>query len=111
MSIVVIVGCEAMATAQALLGLLQSVPTAAVTAAPPVDPFIGTTRGCNTWPGATAPFGMIAWSPTDTAGDQTTAPGGNGYDYNATRLRGFSLLFVFGVGCALGAAGVFSFLL
>nr|BFE75879.1 hypothetical protein GCM10020092_091800 [Actinoplanes digitatis] len=32
-----------------------------------VDPFVGTTRGGNTWPGATRPFGMIAWSPTNTA--------------------------------------------
>src|SRR5437762_1164022 len=63
-----------------------------------VDPFIGTTHGGNTWPGATAPFGMIAWSPTSTAGDQTTTPVANGYDYNTTKLRGFSLTHVNGAG-------------
>ena len=70
-----------------------------------VDPFVGTTHSGNTWPGATAPFGMIAWSPTDTAGDQTNAPGGNGYDYNTSKLRGLSLTHVNGAGCAPGAAG------
>ncbi|MCY1139575.1 GH92 family glycosyl hydrolase [Actinoplanes sp. Pm04-4] len=70
-----------------------------------VDPFIGTTRGGNTWPGATRPFGMIAWSPTATTGDQTGAPASNGYDYNVTKLRGFSLTHVNGAGCAPGAAG------
>ncbi|MGX6600577.1 GH92 family glycosyl hydrolase [Micromonosporaceae bacterium Da 78-11] len=70
-----------------------------------VDPFIGTTRGGNTWPGATRPFGMIAWSPTSTAGDQTNTPAANGYDYNTTKVRGFSLTHVNGAGCAPGAAG------
>jgi predicted alpha-1,2-mannosidase len=70
-----------------------------------VDPFIGTTRGGNTWPGATRPFGMIAWSPTGTSGDQTNAPAANGYEYNTTKLRGFSLTHVNGAGCAPGAAG------
>ncbi|MET0423272.1 MAG: GH92 family glycosyl hydrolase, partial [Actinoplanes sp.] len=70
-----------------------------------VDPFVGSTRGGNTWPGATRPFGMMAWSPTATTGDQTTAPASNGYDYNTTRLRGFSLTHVNGAGCSPGAAG------
>ncbi|WP_201787128.1 GH92 family glycosyl hydrolase [Actinoplanes sp. TFC3] len=70
-----------------------------------VDPFIGTTRGGNTWPGATRPFGMMAWSPTNTNGDQTNAPAANGYEYNATKVRGFSLTHVNGAGCAPGAAG------
>jgi predicted alpha-1,2-mannosidase len=86
----------------------------AVSAAPPecvtvpvshVDPFIGTTRGGNTWPCATRPYGMIAWSPTGSNGDQTGAPAANGYEYNTTRLRGFSLTHVNGAGCAPGAAG------
>ncbi|MEU4244203.1 glycoside hydrolase domain-containing protein [Actinoplanes sp. NPDC026619] len=70
-----------------------------------VDPFIGTAHGGNTWPGATMPFGMIAWSPTGTSGDQTNAPAANGYEYNTTKLRGFSLTHVNGAGCAPGAAG------
>jgi predicted alpha-1,2-mannosidase len=94
-----------MMTAKALLGLTLLNPMAPAAAALPVDPFIGTAHGGNTWPGATAPFGMIAWSPTGTGGDQTNSPGGNGYDYNTPRLRGFSLTHVNGAGCAPGAAG------
>ncbi|GLW33604.1 GH92 family glycosyl hydrolase [Actinoplanes regularis] len=70
-----------------------------------VDPLIGTTRGGNTWPGATRPFGMIAWSPTSTSGDQTGTGGGNGYEYNVTKVRGFSLTHLNGAGCSPGAAG------
>jgi alpha-1,2-mannosidase, putative len=70
-----------------------------------VDPLIGTAGGGNTYPGAVVPFGMISWSPTNTAGDQTNAPAANGYSYNTTRLRGFALTHVNGAGCAPGAAG------
>ncbi|MGW0201961.1 hypothetical protein [Nonomuraea sp. NPDC003201] len=41
-----------------------------------VDPLIGSANGGNTYPGAVLPFGMISWSPTNTAGDQTNAAGG-----------------------------------
>ncbi len=70
-----------------------------------VDPMIGTAHDGNTWPGATRPFGMIAWSPTATAGDQTSTPVANGYSYNVTKVRGFSLTHLNGAGCAPGAAG------
>lgn len=70
-----------------------------------VDPFIGTSGDGNTWPGATAPFGMLQWSPTGTAGDQTSTPVANGYSYDVDRLRGFSLTHLNGAGCAPGAAG------
>jgi predicted alpha-1,2-mannosidase len=70
-----------------------------------VDPFIGTAHDGNTWPGATRPFGMIAWSPTNTSGDQTSTPVANGYSYNVTKIRGFSLTHLNGAGCAPGAAG------
>ncbi|MEV4707075.1 GH92 family glycosyl hydrolase [Actinoplanes sp. NPDC049316] len=70
-----------------------------------VDPFIGSSRGGNTWPGATRPFGMIAWSPTSTTGDQTSTGAANGYEYNVTKVRGFSLTHVNGAGCNPGAAG------
>ncbi|WP_307872978.1 GH92 family glycosyl hydrolase [Paractinoplanes ovalisporus] len=84
----------------------EAAPVALVTdPAAYVDPFVGSTRGGNTWPGATRPFGMIAWSPTATTGDQTSAPASNGYDWNVTRLRGFSLTHVNGAGCSPGAAG------
>ncbi|MFF2063646.1 GH92 family glycosyl hydrolase [Streptomyces sp. NPDC058200] len=70
-----------------------------------VDPLIGSTNGGNTYPGANLPFGMIAWSPTSTAGDQTNTAAANGYSYDTTRLRGFSLTHVNGAGCHPGAAG------
>ncbi|MDT5037658.1 MAG: hypothetical protein QOE03_2843, partial [Micromonosporaceae bacterium] len=70
-----------------------------------VDPFIGTANSGTTWPGASLPFGMIAWSPTSTTGDQTSTPAANGYDYNTTRVRGFSLTHLSGAGCNPGAAG------
>ncbi|GGV97571.1 alpha-1,2-mannosidase [Streptomyces gelaticus] len=70
-----------------------------------VDPLIGTSNGGNTYPGANVPFGMIAWSPTSTAGDQTNTAAANGYSYNTTRLRGFSLTHINGAGCHPGAAG------
>ncbi|MGI5520330.1 GH92 family glycosyl hydrolase [Micromonospora sp. CA-259024] len=70
-----------------------------------VDPFIGTARDGNTWPGAVRPFGMISWSPTSTRGDQTSTGAANGYQYDTTRVRGFSLTHVNGAGCNPGAAG------
>ncbi len=70
-----------------------------------VDPLIGSAGGGNTYPGANLPFGMIAWSPTSTAGDQTNTAAANGYSYDTTRVRGFSLTHVNGAGCHPGAAG------
>ncbi|QNE18602.1 glycoside hydrolase family 92 protein [Kribbella qitaiheensis] len=70
-----------------------------------VDPLIGSARDGNTWPGAVRPFGMISWSPTSTRGDQTSTGAANGYQYDVTRTRGFSLTHVNGAGCNPGAAG------
>ncbi|KDN23287.1 GH92 family glycosyl hydrolase [Amycolatopsis rifamycinica] len=70
-----------------------------------VDPLIGSAGDGNTYPGATAPFGMLAWSPTSTRGDQTSTGAANGYQYDTTRIRGFSLTHVNGAGCNPGAAG------
>jgi predicted alpha-1,2-mannosidase len=69
-----------------------------------VNPLIGSRNGGNTFPGATLPFGMLQWSPENTRGkhDRTVAPGG--YQYDATRIRGFSLTHLSGTGCA-GASG------
>lgn len=86
-------------------------PPAAAAAAPVtrptayVDPLIGSANGGNTFPGATLPYGMVAWSPTSTRGDQTSTGAANGYEYGATRLRGLSLTHVNGAGCNPGAAG------
>ncbi|NHC44806.1 glycoside hydrolase family 92 protein [Motilibacter sp. K478] len=70
-----------------------------------VDPLIGSAKDGNTYPGAVRPFGMISWSPTSTTGDQTSTGAANGYQYNVTRVRGFSLTHVNGAGCNPGAAG------
>ncbi|MFI6123996.1 GH92 family glycosyl hydrolase [Streptomyces sp. NPDC051064] len=70
-----------------------------------VDPMIGTANGGNTYPGAVRPYGMIAWSPTSTTGDQTSTGAANGYEYGVTRTRGLSLTHVNGAGCNPGAAG------
>jgi predicted alpha-1,2-mannosidase len=59
-----------------------------------VNPFIGTSNGGNTFPGADAPFGMVQWSP-----DTTTRPYGGGYDYDDTSIMGFSLTHLSGPGC------------
>ena len=60
-----------------------------------VDPFIGTDKGGNTFPGATLPFGMIQWSPD-------TAPDG-WYSYDGKSIRGFSLTHLSGAGCPVYA--------
>jgi predicted alpha-1,2-mannosidase len=67
-----------------------------------VDPFIGTTNKGNTYPGAVTPFGMVAWSPQTSKGNQVVTPAPGGYQYAATRIRGFSLTHLSGVGCSGG---------
>lgn len=70
-----------------------------------VNPFIGTTNGGNVFPGATVPFGMVQFSPEASPWRENrpiAAPGG--YEYRATKIRGFSLTNVEGWGCA-GASG------
>ncbi len=72
-----------------------------------VNPLIGTTNGGNVFPGATMPFGMVQFSPEATPVKKSrpiAAPGG--YEYKATRIRGFSLTNVEGWGCAGGSGDV-----
>jgi predicted alpha-1,2-mannosidase len=64
-----------------------------------VDTRTWTTGGGNTYPGATAPFGMVQWSP-DTMPNRSA---GGGYSFGDTKLTGYSLTHVSGPGC--GAAG------
>ncbi|PKW10677.1 alpha-1,2-mannosidase, putative [Streptomyces sp. 1222.5] len=90
-------------------------PALAVTAAPPglvkdptpyVDPLIGTRNGGNVFPGAVVPFGMLSWSPENTRGDATRTAAPGGYQYDATRVRGFSLTHMSGTGCAGGSGDI-----
>ena len=74
-----------------------------------VDPLIGTANGGNTFPGAVVPFGMVQWSPETTRGDPTRRPAPGGYQYDANRIRGFSLTHLSGTGCR-GASGDIPFL-
>jgi predicted alpha-1,2-mannosidase len=70
--------------------------TAAVPAdlTPLVNPLIGTQKEGNTFPGAALPFGMVQVSP-DTGW-------GTGYNYDHTKIWGFSQTHLSGVGCAAG---------
>src|SRR3954451_5270121 len=103
-------------TVAVLAGVALTVPfdaAAAHAATPPplvadpaayVNPLIGTTNLGNTYPGAVTPFGMLAWSPQTSRGNQVSTPAPGGYQYAATRIRGFSLTHLSGVGCS-GADG------
>jgi predicted alpha-1,2-mannosidase len=63
-----------------------------------VDPFVGTSAGGDTFPGATLPFGMTQPSP-----DTPSHPSGGGYSYNDSQIQGFSTVHISGPGCpALG---------
>ena len=59
-----------------------------------VNPFIGTSGAVNTFPGPDLPFGMIQRSP-----DTTSRPDGGGYEYNHSKLIGYSLTHLSGPGC------------
>ena len=79
-----------------------------------VNPFVGTKEPLDatgapvpnadlgaTFPGASAPFGMVQWSPD-------TSPGsGGGYDYTAGTITGFSARHLSGPGCGFTAYGDF----
>jgi predicted alpha-1,2-mannosidase len=88
-------GAPAVAGAAALPGVVSD-PTALV------DPFIGTGTGdaavgaINEFPGASAPFGMLAWSP-----DTTSRPSAGGYSYSDTSTIGLSVTHVAGAGCGI----------
>ncbi|WP_243041360.1 GH92 family glycosyl hydrolase [Dyella sedimenti] len=69
-----------------------------------VNPLIGSRHGGNTYPGVVMPFGMLQWSPENTRGKHTHTASPSGYQYDATRIRGFSLTHLSGAGCA-GASG------
>ncbi|MBS7457353.1 GH92 family glycosyl hydrolase [Coralloluteibacterium stylophorae] len=71
-----------------------------------VNPFIGTTNGGNVYPGATLPFGMVAFSPEQTPlpGKRFPIAAPGGYEWRANGVRGFALTHVSGTGCT-GASG------
>lgn len=62
-----------------------------------VDPFIGTGGHGHTFPGPTAPFGMVQLSP-DTRPSSSDWDGCSGYHYSDTVLYGFSHTHLSGTG-------------
>ncbi|MEV4314888.1 GH92 family glycosyl hydrolase [Actinocrispum sp. NPDC049592] len=97
----------ALGVALVTTGLIPQTASAAVAdPAATVNTLIGSTNSGETFPGADTPFGMVQWSPENTRGDQTRTPQPGGYDYNVTRVRGFSLTHMSGTGCAGGAGDV-----
>ena len=62
-----------------------------------VDPFIGTTEGGHTFPGATVPFGMVQLSPTN---DYGILRRNAGYDYRDQYIKGFAHTHLSGAGTA-----------
>jgi predicted alpha-1,2-mannosidase len=88
----------------ALLGLAALAPGALAGGfASHVNPLAGTRPGPGTFggghnfPGASAPFGMVQWSPDTTP----AAPHSGGYDHRDNHLSGFSLTHLSGAGCSL----------
>jgi predicted alpha-1,2-mannosidase len=71
-----------------------------------VNPLIGTTNLGNTFPGAVAPFGMLAWSPELSKGNATRAAAPGGYHHDVNKVRGFSLTHMSGTGCAGGSGDI-----
>ena len=64
-----------------------------------VDPFIGTGGHGHTYPGATAPFGMVQLSP-DTRLSMLDWDGCSGYHYSDSLIYGFSHTHLSGTGVA-----------
>ena len=109
---IVIVACAVTGTAA---GPQQADPPLVTDAARYVDTRIGTANGGNTFPGAVLPFGMLAWSPEQIRPDTQRGPtamraaAAGGYQYDTTRMRGFSLTHLSGTGCR-GASGDIPFM-
>ncbi len=64
-----------------------------------VDPFIGTGKAGNCYPGAQAPFGMISWSPGNVFNSYDDPYARPGYKYLQDSINGFSVTHIDGVGC------------
>jgi predicted alpha-1,2-mannosidase len=86
-----------------LLPLLATTPAFAQTGGAPieaVDPMIGTAGEGHTFPGATAPFGMVQLSPDTDTGCEIRACYGHaaGYRYEDPTIQGFSHTHFSGAG-------------
>ena len=61
-----------------------------------IRPFVGTEGGGNTYPGPSAPFGMMQLSPDTQTTNWSTD---SGYEYKDATIHGFSLTHLSGTGC------------
>src|SRR4051794_39669855 len=100
-SLPVFASCKRLpATVLALAACLSPAIAFAADYASEVNPFIGSTNGGNTYPGASLPFGIVAFSPEETPlpgrGYPIAAPGG--YEWRANGIKGFSLTHLSGTG-------------
>src|SRR6185369_4808239 len=84
-------GLAGMGTLLAGLALSGAIAAPAAKGDMPVNTFIGTQDEGNTFPGASAPFGMIQVSPT---GEHYA-----GWRYSDARIRGFGHSYLSGAGC------------
>lgn len=75
-----------------------TVPDVVIDYSKNVDPMIGTDGHGHTFPGATAPFGMVQLSP-DTRVDDSW-DGCSGYHYSDSLIYGFSHTHLSGTGCS-----------
>lgn len=74
--------------------ILSAVPSLAQSLVDYVNPFIGTSYGANTFPGAVVPWGMVSVSPHN----ELRRPSGYYWD-DAKKLVGFGHVHLSGVGC------------
>lgn len=79
--------------------LFLAVPRSVAVTLDDVDPFIGTGKAGNCYPGAQAPFGMISWSPSTTFDDYGSVASRPGYKYDRNSIYGFTVTHLSGVGC------------
>ncbi|MBA2932913.1 glycoside hydrolase family 92 protein [Sphingomonas sp. CGMCC 1.13654] len=82
------------------LALILAAPALASPGYDAVDPMIGTSGGGHTYPGASAPFGMVQLSPdTDTSCViRACYAHAAGYQYNDPTIQGFSFTHFSGAG-------------
>src|SRR5665648_856384 len=80
-------GTVAAVPATATAATVPGAPAVVADPASVVNPIIGTSGAVDTFPGPDMPFGMMQWSP-DTS---PSRPNGGGYEYNNSKISGFSM--------------------
>jgi predicted alpha-1,2-mannosidase len=114
--LVLTLGAAAACAAVTMAGLTaQASPPLVADPASSIDTRVGSSNGGNTVPGAVLPLGMVNWGPEEIRADAARGPdamraaAAGGYQFEATRVRGFSLTHLSGTGCR-GASGDLPFM-